>query len=88
MVHPTFRAKLDHPFQASHSNAQADWNRALQTSSTLYVGNLSFFTREEQIYEVFSKCGHIERLIMGLDKKEEKPCGFCFIIYYTRCGRQ
>ncbi len=35
--------------------AQVDWQRALRTSTTLYIGNLSFFTREEQIYEVFSK---------------------------------
>uniref|UniRef100_A0A7S3VVP2 Nuclear cap-binding protein subunit 2 n=1 Tax=Dunaliella tertiolecta TaxID=3047 RepID=A0A7S3VVP2_DUNTE len=63
---------------------EADWLHALRTSSTLYVGNLSFFTREEQIYEVFSKCGHMERIIMGLDKNTKTPCGFCFIIYYTR----
>ena len=34
---------------------QADWERALKQSTTVYVGNLSFYTREEQIYEVFSK---------------------------------
>ena len=37
----------------------------LQTSTTLYVGNLSFYTTEEQIYELFSKCGEIKRIIMG-----------------------
>ena len=26
--------------------------QALRTSTTVYVGNLSFFTTEEQIYEV------------------------------------
>ena len=64
---------------------QADWERALRTSTTLYIGNLSFFTREEQIYDVFSKCGHVERIVMGLDKQNKTPCGFCFVIYYTRC---
>lgn len=38
-----------------NSCAQVDWERALRQSTTVYVGNLSFFTREEQIYEVFSK---------------------------------
>lgn len=47
-------------------------------------GNLSFFTREEQIYEVFSKAGHISKVIMGLDRERKTPCGFCFVIYYTR----
>jgi nuclear cap-binding protein subunit 2 len=46
----------------------------LKKSATLYVGNLSFYTTEEQIYELFSKCtspeegGGIKRIIMGLDR--------------------
>jgi len=48
------------------------------------VGNLSFYTTEEQIYELFSKCGDIRRIIMGLDKYKKTPCGFCFVEYYQR----
>ena len=51
----------------------------LAQSSTLYVGNLSFYTTEEQIYELFSKCGDIKRIIMGLDRNKKTPCGFCFV---------
>lgn len=54
---------------------------ALKYSSTIYVGNLSFYTTEEQIYELFSKCGEIRRIIMGLDKFKKTPCGFCFVEY-------
>ena len=42
--------------------------------SSSQVGNLSFYTTEEQIYELFSKCtnaedgGGIKRIIMGLDR--------------------
>lgn len=38
------------------------------------VGNLSFYTTEEQIYELFTKCGSpedgggVKRIIMGLDR--------------------
>ncbi|XP_043913342.1 nuclear cap-binding protein subunit 2 [Protopterus annectens] len=53
-------------------------------SSTLYIGNLSFYTTEEQIHELFSKCGDVKRIIMGLDKIKKTPCGFCFVEYYTR----
>lgn len=67
---------------------QADWERALRTSTTLYIGNLSFYTREEQIYEVFSKCGHIDRIIVGLDKLNKTPCGFAFVIYYARADAE
>ncbi|KAM3497365.1 hypothetical protein MY10362_009288 [Beauveria mimosiformis] len=43
----------------------------------------SFYTTEEQVYELFSKCGEIKRLIMGLDRFSKTPCGFCFVEYYT-----
>ncbi|KAJ1337680.1 nuclear cap-binding protein subunit 2 [Microdochium nivale] len=55
----------------------------LKDATTLYVGNLSFYTTEEQVYELFSKCGEIKRLIMGLDRYNKTPCGFCFVEYYT-----
>ncbi|CAG2107335.1 unnamed protein product, partial [Medioppia subpectinata] len=56
----------------------------LSESTTLYVGNLSFYTREEQIYELFGKCGQIVRVIMGLDRRSKTPCGFCFVEYLSR----
>lgn len=42
--------------------------------TTGQIGNLSFYTTEEQIYELFNKCsnssegGGIKRVIMGLDR--------------------
>lgn len=48
------------------------------------MGNLSFYTTEEQIHELFSRCGDIRRIVMGLDKFKKTPCGFCFIEYYVR----
>ncbi|PMB73407.1 Nuclear cap-binding protein subunit 2 [Beauveria bassiana] len=64
----------------SESKSQPD---PLADATTLYVGNLSFYTTEEQVYELFSKCGEIKRLIMGLDRFSKTPCGFCFVEYYT-----
>eukprot|EP01041_Mallomonas_annulata_P009223 gene9223-19128_t len=57
--------------------------KALNGSSTLYVGNLSFYTTELQIYETFSRVGPIKRIIMGLNRESKTPCGFCFVEYYT-----
>merc|ERR1711981_232073 len=54
----------------------------------LYVGNLSFFTTEDQIYEVVSKAGPVKRVVMGLDKFKKTPCGFCFVEYQTRKGAE
>ena len=36
------------------------------------------------MHEVFSKAGDVKRIIMGLDKNKMTPCGFCFVVYYTR----
>lgn len=59
--------------------------KLLKKSCTLYVGNLSFYTTEEQIYELFSKSGDIKKIIMGLDKMKKTACGFCFV-EYPSCG--
>lgn len=64
--------------------SQEDYVQALHTSTTVYIGNLSFYTTEEQIYEVFHRTGEIKKIIMGLDKNTMTPCGFCFVQYYTR----
>ncbi|KAG2766874.1 hypothetical protein PC129_g15412 [Phytophthora cactorum] len=61
----------------------AEQQRAMERSGTLYVGNLSFFTSEAQIYELFSRVGHVKRVIMGLDRFKKTPCGFCFVEYST-----
>ncbi|KAK6925489.1 RNA recognition motif domain [Dillenia turbinata] len=45
---------------------------------------MSFYTTEEQVYELFSRAGEIKKIIMGLDKNTKTPCGFCFILYYSR----
>ncbi|KAI5121678.1 hypothetical protein M0805_002754 [Coniferiporia weirii] len=83
---------LDQPSNYKDSQSKVDRQRQddlLAKSSTLYVGNLSFYTTEEQIYELFSKCaspeegGGVKRIIMGLDRNTRTPCGFCFVEYYS-----
>ncbi|CAD7926628.1 unnamed protein product [Amoebophrya sp. A120] len=59
------------------------WKKQLEVSTTIYVGNLSFWTQEEQIWELFSKCGNLVALTMGLNKFKKQPCGFCFVQYRT-----
>lgn len=29
------------------------------------------------------RCGEIKRLVMGLDRYNKTPCGFCFVEYYN-----
>uniref|UniRef100_A0AAY5ES75 Nuclear cap-binding protein subunit 2 n=1 Tax=Electrophorus electricus TaxID=8005 RepID=A0AAY5ES75_ELEEL len=61
-----------------------DQEKLLKQSCTLYVGNLSFYTTEEQVYDLFSKSGDVKRIVIGLDKIKKTACGFCFVEYYTR----
>jgi nuclear cap-binding protein subunit 2 len=56
-----------------------EWFQRLLNSTTLYVGNLSFYTTEDQIYELFSKAGRVNRVVMGLNRFKKSPCGFCFV---------
>ncbi|KAK1443592.1 nuclear cap-binding protein subunit 2 like protein [Babesia gibsoni] len=60
---------------------QEEWNHRIQRSSTVYVGNLAFTTPEERIHEIFSNAGRINRIVMGLNSIEKKPCGFAFVVY-------
>lgn len=61
------------------SLSYTDQQAQLSRSSTVYVGNLSFFTTEEQIAQLFGMAGPIKRIIMGLDRNTKTPCGFCFV---------
>lgn len=40
--------------------SREEYTKKLEDSSTVYVGNLSIYTKEENIYELFSKCGVIK----------------------------
>uniref|UniRef100_A0AAQ4S3N5 Nuclear cap-binding protein subunit 2 n=1 Tax=Gasterosteus aculeatus aculeatus TaxID=481459 RepID=A0AAQ4S3N5_GASAC len=65
-----------------------DQEKLLKQSHTLYVGNLSFYSTEDQVHEIFSKSGDVKRIVIGLDKVKKTACGFCFVEYYTRTGAE
>mmetsp|Transcript_14105 Transcript_14105/g.28047 ORF Transcript_14105/g.28047 Transcript_14105/m.28047 type:complete len:153 (+) Transcript_14105:2594-3052(+) len=49
---------------------------------TLYIGNLSYLTREEQLWVLFSRLGEVKRIIMGIHRYNLTPCGFCFVEFF------
>ena len=63
---------------------EEEYHSLIASSCTMYIGNLSFYTTEEQIYELFSKAGRVKRVIMGLDRIKRTPCGFCFVEYFQQ----
>ena len=65
--------------------AKEEWEGAIQNSTTLYIGNLSLYTTEEQLRSSkFGRAGEVKRIIMGLDRHAKTPCGFCFVEYRWR----
>ncbi|KAE8686517.1 Nuclear cap-binding protein subunit 2 [Hibiscus syriacus] len=87
-------AKLSAYRDRRFNGTQEEFEQALLNSNTVYIGNMSFYTTEEQVYELFSRAeqvyelfsraGEIKKIIMGLDKNSKTPCGFCFVLYYSR----
>ncbi|CXI26390.1 nuclear cap-binding protein, putative [Plasmodium berghei] len=67
-------------------NDYEDWLNKIQYSKTVYIGNLSIYTTEQQIYEHMNKAGDVENIIMGLHRTEKSPCGFCFVVYKKKEG--
>jgi nuclear cap-binding protein subunit 2 len=89
------RKYVDNKFIRSRGNKRVREMRALleewtASSATVYVGNLSFghpvlgSTTEEQIYDLYSRCGDVKRVVMGLDRHTHEPCGFAFVEFYER----
>jgi len=58
--------------------------QALAVSSTIYVGNLSYYTSEQHVYELARQAGPIKKVIMGLHRVEKTPCGFAFVEFFER----
>lgn len=40
-------------------SSKAEYEKALEVSNTVYVGNLSFYSSQDSIIELFSRCGEI-----------------------------
>ena len=60
-----------------------EYYEKLKTTKTVYVGFMSYFTREHQILEYFKQVGTVRVLTMGLHKKKMLPCGFAFLEFTT-----
>ncbi|QPG72996.1 hypothetical protein FOA43_000300 [Brettanomyces nanus] len=73
-------AYLVNKARRDEANGYSNLKKSME-SATVYIGKLSFTTTEEQLFELFSDCGTIKQIIMGLDKNKLTPTGFCFIIF-------
>lgn len=81
---PRYKRERSQYSDRHYKGGQETWAKRIEESSTVYVGNLSYYTNEYQLYELFGRCGSIKRIIMGLDRNKKTPCGFCFIEFDER----
>ena len=79
-ITPPQKQYIDRSFPGS----EADYRRLLEESRTLYIGNVSFSTSEEQLYAVAAAAGDVARVIMGLNARTFEPAGFAFIEFFDR----
>jgi nuclear cap-binding protein subunit 2 len=68
----------------SHYDSPESQMKALEKSSTLYIGNMAFSTRSMPMRSHFSQIGAVKSVHMGLDRFRRTPCGFGFVEYYDR----
>lgn len=68
-------------FDRRYTGTENDYYRDILTSGTAYVGDITPEIKESQLYMLFSQCGDVQRIIMGLDAKRNIPCGFGFVHY-------
>jgi nuclear cap-binding protein subunit 2 len=92
LQHTAVDAKLY--WDRSHYSSPADQMKALQQSSTVYVGNLSFTIKTHHIHHHFTSLlsssssnnssAIVKRVVLGIDRFQKTPCGFCFVELYNR----
>lgn len=55
-----------------------------KTSKNIWVGNLNYDTTENEIRELFEKCGRLVRVTVPLDRNGVKNKGFAFVEFEER----
>lgn len=54
------------------------------SQNVIFAGNLSYFCEEQNLRELFSQCGHIERIRVCRSDDQTKPLQYGFITMKTR----
>lgn len=67
--------------EKTFKGTEDEYKKALEDSSTVYVGGFSENVKEERLWHLFSIVGTVRRIIMGVNKNALTSCGFCFVEY-------
>ncbi|KIY98456.1 nuclear cap-binding protein subunit 2 [Monoraphidium neglectum] len=69
---------------SSNGSGSSGRSRSSSGSSGSSSSSSSSSSSGDDVYALFSRVGHVQRVIMGLDSQRKTPCGFCFVIYDRR----
>ncbi|KZT13203.1 RNA-binding domain-containing protein [Laetiporus sulphureus 93-53] len=61
------------------ARASAFGDKASPPSSTLFLGNLSWNTTEDQVWEIFGEYGDVKSVRLPTDRETGKPKGFGYV---------
>lgn len=73
-------------YDRANYSSQEEYDKKLLDTCTVYVGNLSFYTSQDSINELFSRCGQVKDIKMGIND-DGHPAGFCFVMYPSHSYR-
>lgn len=81
---------LDHEpyFDRKANLPKEEYLALLAKTTTLYVGNLSPAVTEETLLQLFSAVSDVRQVIVGINKRNFRPCGFCFVELADRRGAE
>ena len=83
MPSSSLAARPHHAYLARGTRPEAR-ARVAATATGVYVGNLAFVTSDAALHALFSRCGAVDHVIMGLNAQTRLPCGFAFVLFFTR----
>lgn len=69
------RAYIEKTFKGS----EEEYKEALGLSRTVYVSGVDEDVKEERLWHLFSICGEVRRIIMGVNRSRLTFCGFLFV---------
>lgn len=65
--------------EKTFKGTEEEYREALRQSRTIYVSGVCQNIREEQLWHLFSICGEVKRVIMGVNRSRLTFCGFLFV---------
>ena len=82
----TKEAYIDRRAMSRSKLTESDFRKRCSTmlrqSNTLYIGNMSIWTREEQLWRFFQTYFEgTTDIVMGINRTDKTSAGFCFVVF-------